>query len=211
MIDIGFQWSRARTYECADVGGSRVIRPSGEKRDKLEPFKINGAKPLYIRFAELDGSDEACRQFACAWGLLTTDEAGKAETVAGWQKEIRKLRGLMNSLRVGEKPPGGFLRAKTGSRGHELRLTSIRVSLVPGTFDADGVIGRPQMMLEPETLLDAMYLQLGKFVAGDGTLSACKQCGGWFERGATESRRSIAVFCSEKCKNRFHYLERAKR
>jgi hypothetical protein len=39
----------------------------------------------------------------------------------------------------------------------------------------------------------------------------CKQCGIPFERGSNgtgEHRRTIAIFCSEKCKNRFHYLKR---
>ena len=72
-------------------------------------------------------------------------------------------------------------------------------------------VSRPALVLQPQNLLDAMYLQLAKFVAGDGVLRTCKQCGEWFECGATESRRSIALFCSERCKNRFHYLERAKR
>jgi len=70
---------------------------------------------------------------------------------------------------------------RPGSRGVEVNLTSIKVSLVAGKIGADGMIGRPEMILEPASLLDAMYLQLGKFVSGDGSLQACKQCGGWFE------------------------------
>jgi hypothetical protein len=220
MIDIGFRWSHARQYECATINGVRVIRPVPQKQgwETPEPLMIEGDKPLYIRFAELTDVkkhpdfERACEKFAEARGLLTTDSPQKAEPLAYWRKEIQNINGLMNVLQVGAKPPGGILRIKTrGTYGVEIKLTEIKVSLVPGKLDDDGLIGRPQMLLEPKDLREAMYLQLGKFVAGDGTLLGCKQCGGWFERGASESRRSIAVFCSEKCKNRFHYLERAKR
>jgi hypothetical protein len=210
MIDIGFKWSHAREYECVEVEGAKVIRQKGTRREKpKEPLMIdgNGKKPLYARFAELDSSEKSCVDFANAWGLLTTESPSQAEPLDFWRKEIRKIKGLMNVLEAKEKPPGGLLRRSRD----QVSLPSITVRLVPGELDVDGNIGRPKLLLGPKDLLEAMYLQLGKFVAGDGSLRSCRQCGEWFECGGTESRRSIAIFCSEKCKNRFHYLERTKR
>jgi hypothetical protein len=40
--------------------------------------------------------------------------------------------------------------------------------------------------------------------------TTCDQCGKSFTRGQGGDRRSIAKFCSEKCKNRFHYVRRCK-
>jgi len=210
MIDIDFKWAKARAYEWSDVKGAKILRPIGDKRYSLEPFKIEGDKPLYIRFAELDGSEKSCLDFAGAFGPLTEELPRKAETLNGWQREIRKIKGMMRMLGAHETTVGGIMRTK-GSRPVIAPLPSISVTLVPGDIDVAGNVGRPKLLLGPKDLLDAMYLQLGQFVAGDGILRTCKQCGGWFECGATESRRSIAVFCEEKCKNRFHYLERAKR
>ena len=76
-------------------------------------------------------------------------------------------------------------------------MTSIDVALLsrePGS--------RPALVLQPRNLLDAMHLQLAKFVATDGSIRACRQCGEWFVSGLGDARRSIAIFCSERCKNR---------
>lgn len=209
MIDIDFRWQTAGAYEWGEVQGAKILRPIGARRHAVHPFKSMGNKPLYVRFAELDGSEQSCLDFAAAHGPLTEERSGEAETLDGWKREIRKMKGAMRTLGAQDDVKGGILR--NNRRNVIAPLPSISVTLVPGDVDADGKTGRPKLLLGPKTLLDAMYLQLGKFVAGDGTLRACKQCGGWFECGATESRRSIALFCSEKCKNRFHYLERAKR
>jgi hypothetical protein len=108
-------------------------------------------------------------------------------------------------LQAHEDRPGGITLLGS-SRKAPVELTSVAAIIVPGSSGK-----RPKLSLEPKTLLDAMYLQLGLFLSTDGSLQSCKQCGKWFERGTTKARRSIAVFCSEKCKNRFHYVERTKR
>jgi hypothetical protein len=215
MIDIGFEWTRALAYECVKDDGAQIIRQTGkkEKMDRpFEPLMIGGEKPLYARFAKLDGSVDSCLDFAKAWGLLKTEaQVGAVERLDDWQREIKKLQSLMSTLEATSERPGGIVRT-ANSRRVRMSMTSIDVSLLSGPPDGPGAApGRPTLVLRPKNLVDAMYLQLAKFVASDGSLQVCKQCGEWFERGATESRRSIAIFCSEKCKNRFHYLERAKR
>jgi hypothetical protein len=143
--------------------------------------------------------------------LRTHASAGAGERLDDWQREIRKMQGAMSFLKATDEQPGGGVRT-ANSRRVRFKMTSIDVALLSGPSDAQSNnFGRPTLVLQPQNLLDGMYLQLAKFVAGDGSLQVCKQCGEWFERGATEARRSIAIFCSEKCKNRFHYLERAKR
>jgi hypothetical protein len=210
MIDIDFKWSKARAYEWADAAGERILRPVGIRRDPFEPFKIEGEKALYIRFSQLDGTEKSCLGFAAAYGPLTEELPNKAETLKGWKREIQKMNGMMRMLGANDATPGGMMRTKSG-RPVVAPLPSISVTLVPGPVQADGSFGRPKMLLGPKNLIDAMYLQLGKFIAVDGILRTCKQCGTWFEAGATDGRRSLAVFCEEKCENRFHYLERAKR
>ena len=212
MIDIGFEWTRGVAYEFVEENRVKIIRQTGKRDRPFEPLKIGGDKPLYARFADLDGSAEGCIHFARAWGFLTTPATpGSSERVDDWQREIKKIQRLMSALNAEGESPGGLVRTANGSRVR-LKMTSIEVSLLSGNaderFDAPA---RPILLLQPANLLDAMHLQLAKFVASDGSLQVCKQCNEWFERGATESRRSIAIFCSEKCKNRFHYLERAKR
>jgi hypothetical protein len=209
MIDIGFKWSKAQAYECVEIDGVKVIRPVGDKRDKpKEPLTMNGNKPLYARFADLDGKERSCVEFANAWGLLTTESPNQAERLDSWRNKIQKMKAMTNVLRTKDDVPGGILRMKPGSRAVEVSLPSIKVTLLPGEIDVDGMIGRPKLLLGPQNLLEAMYLQLGKFVSSEGVLRQCKQCGELFECGAADSRRSIALFCKQQCKDRFNYLKR---
>ena len=215
MIDIGFEWTRGLAYECVKDDGAQIIRQTGKTEKPNPPFQpliMGGDKPLYARFGELDGSVEACLRFVTSFGLLKTPASvGAAERLDEWQREIKKTRSQMSMLSATSEQPGGIVRTANSSRVR-LKMTTIDVALLSGPSDPMGNnFSRPMLMLQPKNLLDAMHLQLAKFVASDGSLQVCKQCGEWFERGATESRRSIAIFCSEKCKNRFHYLERAKR
>jgi hypothetical protein len=205
MIDIGFEWKRAHDYECVSTRGQKCIRAIGKGRDNLEPLKIETEKPLYLRFADLDGSEESCLRFARARGLLTTESPTGEETLETWQEQIQAMRQARAFF-----GPIGDLPAETARKrraGEAWKLTALDILLVPNRAEAD----RFTMMLQPRNLLGAMYVQLAMTVAGGGSLRTCKQCDKWFETGASDSRRNIAVFCSEKCKNRFHYLERAKR
>jgi hypothetical protein len=196
MIDINFQWTRSRAYECVTEAGRKRIVPVG-KRDSFEPLKIESEKPLYMRFAELDGSADACLNFARTWGLLKTQT--EPERLDDWKREIDGMKWSISALRDFEENPIG--------PSQTIRVTTLDICLVTAGTNSR----RPSLLSVPSNLISAMYLQLGKFVASAGSIGACKQCGEWFERGASESRRSISIFCSEKCKNRFHYLERAKR
>src|SRR6266851_51646 len=210
MIDIGFEWMRGLKYECIEEDGTRIIRqvevPGVKKRTQLsEPLK-HTTMPLYKRFAELDGSADACVEFATACGLLKTRAGvGASERLDGWQREIKKLRALMTMLSVDDQArerneqPGGVVRT-ANSRRVRLKMTNIEVALLSGPSDPLGGVSRPALVLQPQNLLDAMYLQLAKFVAGDGVLRRCKQCDNWFECGASEARRSLALFCSPQCK-----------
>jgi hypothetical protein len=210
MIDIGFKWSKAQEYECVEIDGVKAIRQKGAQREKpKEPLMIDGNKPLYARFADLNGKEiSSLLEFANAWGLLTTEAPGQAERLDAWRNEIRKMKGLTNVLRGQDDVPGGILRMKPGSRGTEVALPPIKVTLVPGEVDVDGMIGRPKLVLGPSNLLDAMYLQLGKFVSSEGVLRRCRHCKELFECGAVETRRSIALFCKPQCKDRYNYLKR---
>jgi hypothetical protein len=206
MIDINFEWTRAFKYECVASAGRRRIKSVGRKREKLEPLKIDidAEKPLYLRFAKLDGSEESCLRFAHHWGLLQSESPTAEEALDDWQQQIQAMRQAVSMFgSEGDLPPE--IRRKLRA-GEAWKLTSLDVLLVPTSAETK----RFAMVLQPRNLISAMHLQLAKSVAGGGSIRSCKQCGDWFECGASDSRRNIAIFCSEKCKNRFHYLERAK-
>jgi hypothetical protein len=176
----------------------------GKKRDTpFEPLKIDCEKPLFLRFAELDGSEESCLRFAYHWGLLHTESQTASEALEDWRAQIKEMRQRISWLGTDDHKP----RAPKLPAGEAWKVTALDVLLVPTRSETE----RFAMVLQPKNLIEAMRLQLATSVAGSGSIRTCKQCGLWFESGASESRRSVAIFCSEKCKNRFHYLERAKR
>jgi hypothetical protein len=202
MIDSSFEWTRFHSYKIATRGSRKLIQPAGRKNERFAPFKIEPEKPLYLLFANLNGSEDACLKFAHTWGLLKSKAATEGEFLEDWRREISDLRMQIAFLEDGEKP-------KKPEQADAWKVTSLDVLLAPSERPVNGK--RFTMLLQPKDLFGAMRLQLARTVSGGGAIRACKQCGNWFEAGAGESRRNIAIFCSEKCKNRFHYLERSKR
>jgi|ERR1700730_1648238 hypothetical protein len=207
MIDIGFEWTRGRTYECvpsANDKAVRVIRQVGRGRDNFRPLEIKRSSKPYLEFANLDGSPEKCIAFASTFGLLTLPaRTGAEERLNFWQREIKKMKGSIAMFDATSDRPGGILRT-VASRRVNAKMASIDVWL-----ECPDPNARPVLVWKPHSLLDAMLLQLAQTIAGSGSIHICKQCGNFFEAGSNEGRRSIAVFCTESCKNRHHYQRRA--
>jgi hypothetical protein len=213
MIGIGLSWGKATTakglaYEAATVNGERIIRPragSHWQRD-FDPFKVEMPKmPLYLRFARLlDASEEEYLKFAHAWGLLETQNPKENEPLRDWQKFVRNFNGTLRMLGADQKLPGGILRARHGSRGTEVPVADLKATLLQGEIDVDGVVGRPTLLYEPENLHQAIWLQLGQYIATTGIVRWCEYCAKPFEVGGPGARRKVAVFCDRACNDKFH-------
>ena len=87
--------------------------------------------------------------------------------------------------------------------GVPLSSMSVRLSLDPSTE-------MPRLRLMPQSLLDALWVQLGQVLSGSATIHQCQHCGQWFESGAGTGRRADAKFCSNEHKIAFHSLKRSK-
>lgn len=186
---ISFEWSKGYTYEVA--GDGKVIRQSHRGRDRLHPLDLH--KTLYLDFAALDGSPEACLKFARAWGLLTEKaKLDAAEPLELWREKIRRMKSWTHTAAS----------LQIAGRTH-VPVTAVDVMLA---FDNPGI--RPALVLRPRTLLDAMLTQFALSRAGGNQLATCEQCAKLFETG-TGGKRSVARFCSDECRNRFHYERRA--
>ncbi len=195
VIKIDFEWTRAfakapgePSYACRDG----KIRQTGRGKQRYSPL---ANQSLYLDFAQLDGSAAACVGFAEKWGLLITPAGSTklpSEDLSFWRAEIKKMQGMIRMLPT-------VVRI-ANSRGTYARVGSLDVLLVPGT----GPDARPVMVMEPHDLLQAMNLEMAQFVAGGGTLLTCQQCSRWFEAGQG-GKRTVAKFCSDACRNKFHY------
>jgi hypothetical protein len=62
----------------------------------------------------------------------------------------------------------------------------------------------------PDTLLDALLMQLGQRLAGDTELRTCRHCGEIFDAGPGTGRRLDAKFCCDAHRISFNSLNRSK-
>jgi hypothetical protein len=200
-IQIDFEWTRAFAKTAGEpayaIEGGK-IRQIGRGKQRYSPLISNNS--LFLDFAQLDGSPASCLSFAEKRGLLVEPASisnPPSEDLSFWRAEIKKMFSLVRMLPT-------VIRV-VNSRGTYARVGKLNVLLVPGT----GPDARPVMVMEPENLLQAMNLQLAQSVAGGAALIPCQQCGRWFEAGHG-AKRTVAKFCTDSCRNRFHY-ERASR
>lgn len=198
MIDIEFDWPRAFEYELGTAKGEKVIRQVGTRTETILPLR-NGR--LYLDFAGLNGSPEACLEFAKSWGFLgfdysvrglpTPSQKGAEERIADWRLAIKFIN---EWLRV--------LRGDYGSRLAPGWRTRTEIATVKVLLTEEGQAQRA-LVLRPPSLFDAMKLQLAQASGSGNDIKACPQCGRWFEAGA-RGKRTVARFCSDKCRNQHH-------
>jgi hypothetical protein len=195
-IDIDFDWTRALDYELADSKKGLVIRQKGRRSERIWPLKFQ--EGLYRVFEKLDGSPEACLGFARSWGLLESPAPLRSvaeEHITDWRHSIQEIRGLMKTLNINNAPPG--IRTRKS-------ISSLEVMIAYSANE------KPAIVLRPQTLLEAMKLQLAQSVASGNAILTCQQCGTLFEVGAG-ARRTVSRFCSVTCKNRHHYKQRGRK
>jgi hypothetical protein len=204
-VKIDFEWSRAYCTEpgapayAIENGKIRQIGgdPKKRKKQSYSPFKLGN--PVYLEFARLDGSPQACLAFAENYGLLCEPvrlSKPPSEDLSFWRSEIKRMaaniRMLPDVVRV------------ANSRGTFAKVGKIDVLLVPGV----GVDAPPVMVMEPGDLLQAMNLEMAHFISGGGRLIPCRNCGLMFQAGRAGGKRAIAQFHNDECKHAFHNAKR---
>jgi hypothetical protein len=198
---IDFTWTRAfarspgePAYECSHG----KIRQVGRGKQQFSPFAQGD---LFLEFSQLDGSEGACVGFAEKWGLLEHHAYSKGELPF---EEISKWRAAIRTMKINVRMLPQVIRIGN-SRGTFAKVGKVDVLLVPGV----GPGASPVLVMEPGDLLQAMNLQMAQFVAGGGVPSICRECGRAFGAGGA-GKRSDAKFCSDSCRNRFHYSKQRK-
>src|SRR5262249_24745568 len=73
----------------------------------------------------------------------------------------------------------------------------------------DPTTGAWRMKLQPPSLLDAIWLQLGQAITSNADLRSCVHCGNWFEAGGRSGRRADAKFCSDACRINYNSVKRS--
>ena len=157
------------------------------RSDKLETYRPLAEGPaLYREFCDLDPTGPEIVEFASRYGLLTKSEG--TEWLDYWQEAIK---GMEQSVQFAEeKDLNGFVKAWN-------RLSMVRLVV---KFDPVIADGRPFMRITPQTLHDALWLQVAQSLSSATGLRRCKQCDAWFVFGTGTGRRKSADYCSDRCR-----------
>jgi hypothetical protein len=198
-VAISFEWSRAYSSKQgtpAYIVDEGKIQQVGGRKQSYSPLRL---AELYLEFAHLNGSPEACLGFAEKWGLLCKPASltsPPSEDLAFWRAEIKRmasnLRMLPHVIRV------------ANSRGTFAKVGKVDVLLVPGASANDP----PRMVMEPGDLLQAMNLEMAHFISGGGRLITCRNCGVLFKAGKAGGKRTIAQFHNNECRIAFNNAKR---
>ena len=166
---------------------------------------------LFRNFAALDYRNlGSIRDFACKYGQLGLPSVRQStirnsrtkkaryhtphgESHLDWAREICLMSEGLH-LATGH---GGFERLRRLKALSDRHLQHVQARLV---FDA---VEEPRLLLEPLTLIAAMWLQFAVDLTGEKEFVKCKFCGELFEQSTEVTGfRSHRVFCRDACKTK---------
>jgi hypothetical protein len=215
-IDIDFEMTvDAKGYRLEH---GRVVGRGGPKRR----MRLKDFPTLYLEFAKVQ-TPEALLQFVNRFGRLTLDTAEKGQDgleIRSAGDDARLVLGRAKMLSTSFEMLRGHMGNPPKWEGgkFEYEAAGLKISgciPLPAKLSAalapDPMTGVWQLRLQPPTLLDAIWLQVGQAIVSKADLKQCNHCGKWFEAGAASDRRRDAKFCSRECKIAFHSLERSRK
>ena len=186
----GFTWRRdLKGYRLWEAG--RRIVASGVKQETYKPFERH--ENLFGEFASIAKTAEGLLDFVTKFGPLTLeglDEQGE-DVAAG----VAAAQSMAQLLQTAERPGPAHLFGERRSIHLTLQI-------------ADTGSGRLLPSVVPDTLLDAIWLQLAEALSGDAQIRRCLQCGAWFAAGANFGRRRETKFCSDEHRILYNSLKR---
>jgi hypothetical protein len=196
-INVDFDWYRAFS-EDGSAGYEHSRDKIREVGRKTEPYRLvdDSSTKLFLTFAGLDErSPDACVNFANRWGFLKVQQfdRNRTESLSDWVDGIKSMKRSVAQLRDKERPRGSSLSGIGTSAALFLRFGD----------------PNPSLVLRPETLLDAMRIQMAQFFTAGNELADCAECGKAFAIGIGVRKRADSRFCSDACRFRYHNKRRA--
>jgi hypothetical protein len=170
-----------------------VALTTSEAGSKKMVAPLENSPELYLIFVRSVSAPENVLEFVQRYGPLTLDgyDPARGDNVDLVLLQARSMLAMVQAAEA-RNPKVGF-----------------RIPIMAGVhFDPKTAHYRWRM--EPRTLLDGLWLQLGQAVTRGVEIAQCKHCGSWFECGGGTGRRVGAMFCSEEHKIAFHSLKRSR-
>jgi|ERR1051326_7308748 hypothetical protein len=204
MFEINFKWLLASRYVVRPVGRSphrdlAIYPAEGATITSHRPLEQNPA--LYAEFADLDGSKQACLEFANKYGLLQADLAhsadnpGAVETLSVWKARITQVKEIIHRCELSRADPAEAFR-RFGKKDASLFGADFYLSIKNRNSPAT-------LEVRASCLFAAIELQAVTSVLEGRKSVQCIECSGRFQVGSG-ARRSQSKFCSTRCKDAYH-------
>jgi hypothetical protein len=191
QVDVrNFVWRRDLNGYRLWKGQTRVVA-SGAKTEDYKPLERN--ESLFGRFASIQPTPVGLLEFITKFGPLTAEGLGsEGENVQSALDNARAMAAHLRATQTGTSLPEPL------EAPHSVRLA----------VQIGDAASRPTLRLMPETLLDALWLQVTEALAGDCQIRHCLQCNSWFAAGGGFGRRHDSKFCSDEHRVLFNSQKR---
>ena len=221
----GYRLERSPVRATSGRAARDLIVPNSDKLDFYRPFAQYDV--LYSAFAKIRTSDELIH-FIDRFGPLDLEVDGKSDVQRNL-KYARYFRDLLHAKRQGPKKVASVFTSQIGTEflakfgqlfrdnGVDVTLDDFR-ALYPPMADgfgnlalqADADVGI-RIKIQPNALVDGLWIQLSRKLAGNTAMRTCRQCNSLFEVGPGTSKRADATFCCSEHSVLFHSLKRSRR
>jgi hypothetical protein len=206
QIVIEFEWPvDPKGYHLVESERPMRVRRNG-KGHAPEDFPcrrpLSQTDWLFKVFARLAIAPSGVLEFVRRYGSLTHDGSDEArgDFVDLVIHNAHLMQQLLESSSRYQKQPDLL----------PIPLQLSAISLLNASVCWDPITKRPKWELRPNTLLDALWLQLGQALTGSAQFRQCEHCGDWFEAGRGAGRRLDAKFCSDEHRIVFNSLKRSR-
>jgi hypothetical protein len=215
QLVIEFDWVRSpEGYDLKEGADStRVVRKGkghapenkgkGHAPENFEHRRpLSSTDSLFRVFLNMATTPTGVLEFVRRYGPLTWDgwDEKKGDDVRLVISNAKHMRQVLLYFSGNEKRPH-----LAASRHQATQSASINAQVI-----WDPVTMAPKWELRPNTLLDALWLQLGQALTSGGRIMQCQHCGNWFEAGRNMGRRLDAKFCCDEHRTAFNSLKRSR-
>jgi hypothetical protein len=219
-ISVELDWVRDprgyRLVEKTEHPKLRIVRNGTEHPSKLPPFQPLASTDLLFKvFANTATTPEGALDFVQRFGPLTHAGWGSdGEDAVIAMRQAEYMRGVLTAW---------FGKQKSSVISIRRSPIASRTPLVVNRYDTgpsirleakivcDPLTRALKWELRPNSLADALWLQLGQKLTAGFQIRQCEHCGDWFEAGQGTGRRFDAKFCSDEHRVLYNSLKRSRR
>ena len=197
----GYQIEERPENKAMSASAGLYLAPTGSSAFVYRPMEKHPA--MFREFADVELTPEGVVGFANKYGapfgdtghgysgLPMTAVPGVKMDLMHFGNELEYIYGCIQSMRHAVTQYEAGERSDWVDSGHPLGRADIRFASVNGSLN---------LIIHPDSLMDAMWIQFARLVAGNVQIRKCAQCPVWFPFGTGTKRRKSAIYCSGRCR-----------